>query len=259
MGAARLKSPRSLNKTILYYQMAIRDFLIIQLAPPPEIVSSGELPLEEALPWLISLHQRAIKRVGKDTDPVLARSIRKLGSAVVNQALLDVLAATYSISADDLAEAQALNAAGSAISEEGQPRIDNDYDFVLLHGECEEVLRTECGVDMLATAPAFAQCVDPRLPRQLSLVGVFDQGVAWASILRPHYSQLHLFEAIRVLPKDPSLSIVLELGPWRRRELSPDVRSWTVPIANQFDAAAKEAPWEALRSLIWEQAATSQR
>jgi hypothetical protein len=166
------------------------------------------------MPLLIDLHKTALKRVGNDTDRVLPRALRKFGPLVVNETLLEDLAATYGITMAEFNEAEAMHELGPDVVAPKQPQRDGDYDMALLRSECEEVL-----IDNTRTLPlaeALATIGDPRLSRRISLVGTIPGGIRWASMLRPHeVEELH-YDDLKIIWHDAAVW-KFDFIDWRQR------------------------------------------
>jgi len=221
------------------YLASVQRFVAFGLTPPPSLVQDGNLPVNEALPWLVDLHDSCITALANDDARVLPKALRRLGHQRVASILLRSLADYYGITEVDLFQALALQDDSSTegeINPNLQPLLANgSVDATLLAAECDELLGHYDGPSPVVTIEAYAGASDPRRHLQLSRIAITSHGIAWVNWYRPHHSEQILFEAVRLIHRtdgnSPRWHVVFDQ--WLRRSFADRPDS----TENEWDSA----------------------
>jgi hypothetical protein len=184
------------------------------------VVTSGELPLIEAVSQLMTLHEDCLRRVRRNVSGFRTTAAHLRGDAIGTR-LLEELAGFYGVAVEDVTEGFAhRDDPGSDARAEDQPhRPDGSLDVDTLRAEAAALLAAHGWSERQGEVEAFATPYDPRLGLVRSRVALADEGLAWVSLRRPQNFQVALFAGLRLIHRQTG-QWCLEFRDWRRRRLT---------------------------------------
>jgi hypothetical protein len=202
------------------YYKGMMDFVSEGLAPPPAVVKSGELPLDEAVSQLMTLHDDCLAYVKKRL-PKFETQVARFGSDTVEAPLLGELADLFGISVGDLREGRVRRDDPEATYDRrAQPRrATGDLDTTVLGAESDAEFAANGWTDPIVTIDGYATPYDPRLTLVRSRIALRHDGIAWVSLPRPQNFQVAYFDQLRVIHRQ-SGQWCLEFNDWRRRRIA---------------------------------------
>ena len=215
---------------------------MMALSYPPPTALAGGLPVDEAIPWLLCLHEAVISRLGNFEGPLMARAIRRFGDDGVGLLLFEALADVYGISSTDLLDGFMLNRSDQLpIDHNLQPKTKDGFmDSDLLIPESDEILRKLSTGQSAKILDGYAMGRDPCAPLMRSHIAIGHWGIAWVNVVRPHHHEEIAFDRVQSIhqswPKQNAWSVILD--DWKLRLFHPPdrdvedfIRAWreTVP------------------------------
>jgi hypothetical protein len=203
-----------------HYLKGIKDFTFEGLAPPPDVVATGELPGDEAVSQLMTLHEDCLRRV-RTKVPGFDATLADLGPDVVLTPLLVELSDFFGVPIDDIRTGFDLrDDPDSAYDRKSQPRLPTgELDMSLLEGECDAEFDRNGWGDRVCTVDGYANPYDPRLAMVRSRVALRSDGIGWVTCLRPQNFQVARFDSLRLIHLQSS-QWCLEFEDWRRRRIA---------------------------------------
>jgi hypothetical protein len=241
------------------YHKGMMAFITEGLAPPPSVVKSGELPVDEAVSHLMTLHEDCVAYVSQRV-PRFEERVERLGPTAVEELLIEKLADHYGLPVDEIHQGFAVRGdPQAAYDRRVQPRdATGRLDVPALAAESGAELARHGWAASTSTVDGFATPYDPRLALVRSRIAVRPDGVAWVSVFRPQNFQVAYFEALRTIHRQ-SGQWCLDFGDWRRRRIAPSEEdpAWT-GFVDQIRRLSTQAgftwrtPTQGLRSPVFD-------
>ncbi len=241
------------------YYKGMMDFVSEGLAPPPAVVKSGELPTDEAVSQLMTLHDDCVAYVQRRV-PKFDSQVERLGSEAVEAPLLAELADLFEIPLDELHEGLARRADPDATYDRSaQPRRPTgELDTAVLGVEADAEFDRNGLTHPIATIDGYATPYDPRLGLVRSRIALRHDGIAWVSLPRPQNFQVAHFDHLRVIHRQ-SGQWCLEFNDWRRRRIADrdGQEAWTAFLDEVRRVSADEGfewrtPDQGLRDPVYD-------